>query len=99
MVNDNKQAQSAKTGATPAKPEAKKPELKAKDVRFKELAPKRTRGILKALEVLGNCSNKSGYQYTEDQVTKIFDTIGKKVTETKAMFSATQEKKDISFDL
>lgn len=72
---------------------------KSKKERFQEFAPKRTRQILKDLEILGNCSNRSGYEYTEENVEKIFAAITKKVAETKAMFSATSKSQEISFSL
>jgi len=55
---------------------------------FKELAPKRVRQVIKSLEILGNCSNRAGYEYTPENVEKIFTTLEKKLAETKAMFSA-----------
>lgn len=96
------QGQNAKPPApVPAKPPiaASTAPEKTRAERFKELAPKRTRGILKALEILGNCSNKSGYEYTDQDILKIFGAIDKKVAETKARFSATGKDKEISFTL
>jgi hypothetical protein len=54
--------------------------------RFKRLAEYRTNEILKRLRVLGNCSNKSAYEYTEDEVNRIFSEIEKRVKEVRSKF-------------
>ena len=54
--------------------------------RFKRLATQRTNSILLRLKVLGNCSNRSVYEYDEEDITKIFSEIERRVRETKAKF-------------
>ena len=54
--------------------------------RFKRLATDRTNTVLKRLKVLGNCSNRSIYEYDEQDIDKIFSEIERKVKETKAKF-------------
>jgi len=54
--------------------------------RFKRLAAKRTNDILDKIRILGNCSNKSSYEYTEEEVNKIFNEIDKQLKMTKARF-------------
>ena len=54
--------------------------------RFKKLAVYRTNEVLKRLKVLGNCANRSAYNYTEEEVNKIFSEIKRKVEEVKAKF-------------
>jgi len=54
--------------------------------RFKRLASKRTNEILEKIRILGNCSNKSSYEYTEDDINKIFSEIEKYLKLTKAKF-------------
>ncbi|MBI4681686.1 MAG: hypothetical protein HY757_01060 [Nitrospirae bacterium] len=56
--------------------------------RFKRIAAKRTNEILEKIRILGNCSNKSSYEYTEEEVNKIFSEIDKQLRSTKARFSA-----------
>ena len=60
--------------------------------RFKRLATQRTNIVLNRLKVLGNCSNKSAYEYTEEEVDKIFSEIEKRVKETKLKFHSTKIK-------
>jgi len=54
--------------------------------RFKRLATARTNIVLKRLKVLGNCSNRSIYEYDEQDIDKIFFEIEQKVKEIKAKF-------------
>lgn len=61
--------------------------------RFKKLAVYRTNEVLKRLKVLGNCANRSAYEYTEDEVNKIFSEVEKKVREVKAKFHFSSKNK------
>jgi len=54
--------------------------------RFIRLGTIRTNAVLKRLKVLGNCSNRSAYEYTEDDINKIFAEIEKTVRNIKAKF-------------
>ena len=60
--------------------------------RFKRLAAARTNSNLQRLKVLGNCSNRHIYEYTEDDIDKIFSEIERKVKETKAKFHYPKQK-------
>jgi len=60
--------------------------------RFKRLAEYRTNLVLKRLKVLGNCSNRGAYEYSEEEINKIFSEIDKKVKETKTKFHFPKEK-------
>ena len=64
----------------------------SKKERFKRLASYRTNEILKKLKVLGNCSNKSTYDYSEEEVNKIFAEIDKATKETKSKFHFQKNK-------
>jgi len=54
--------------------------------RFRRLATYRTNEVLKRLKVLGNCSNRQIYEYTEEDINKIFSEIERRVKEVKAQF-------------
>jgi hypothetical protein len=60
--------------------------------RFKRLAQQRTNIVLKRLKVLGNCANRSAYEYTEDEVNKIFNAIDRQVKNVKAKFHYSKTK-------
>lgn len=66
--------------------------IETKNQRFKRLATLRTNTVLHKLKVLSNCSNRSTYDYTEEEVSKIFAAIDKSVREAKAKFTFTRSK-------
>lgn len=57
--------------------------------RFVRFVERRVNRILDSLDNLGRCSNRKNYDYTDADVKKIFNTIEKKVQETKLMFEGT----------
>ena len=61
---------------------------------FKRLATARTKEVLRRLKILGNCSNRSHYDYTEEEINKIFSEIEKKIRETKVKFSFPERDKE-----
>jgi len=60
---------------------------------FKRLAEYRTNEVLKKLKVLGNCANRGAYDYTEEEINKIFSEIERKIKETKTKFYFPKNKK------
>jgi hypothetical protein len=74
--------------------------MKGKNIkkeRFVRLATSRTTDVLKRIQVLSNCSNRSAYEYTEEEINKIFSTIEKGLKDAKAKFYYPKEK--INFKL
>lgn len=61
--------------------------------RFVRIAEGRVNRILEGLDSLGKCSNRSNYEYSEDDVKKIFGEIDKKVRDIKALFQGTSKNK------
>ena len=61
--------------------------------RFVRLASKRTNAILEKLRVLGNCSNRSMYSYTESDIHKMFTVIEQEMKDVKAKFQPTRSRK------
>ena len=43
--------------------------------KFKRIASARTQKIIDMIELLGNCSNTYVYEYSQDEVDKIFSAI------------------------
>lgn len=70
--------------------------LEARQERFTRLAEKRTRRIIKDLQLLTNCSNKSLYKYDNAQVKKIFDAIDSSVIDAKSFFSKADTQEDFT---
>jgi hypothetical protein len=60
--------------------------------RFRRLASLRTNAVLKRLKVLGNCANRQAYEYTEEEIDKIFATIQEQVKAVRARFQFPKEK-------
>lgn len=61
--------------------------------RFKRVASRRTEKVLENLRVLGNCANKSIYNYNDDDITKIFYAIENQLRTVKAKFKSTHRKR------
>jgi hypothetical protein len=53
---------------------------------FLRLAESRTRSVIEKIRVLGNCANPYAYEYTEEDVRKIFGTIERELRKTRARF-------------
>lgn len=60
--------------------------------RFKRIAGARTNKILDMLKLLGNCSNTSNYEYSTNDVKKIFNAIETEVKASKAKFIKSTKK-------
>ena len=66
-------------------------EKESKNDRFKRVAERRTRVVLRDLRIIGNCGNKGNYAYTPEQVRKIFLEIEQAVKAAKAKFHLTKD--------
>lgn len=55
--------------------------------KFHRVAESRTNKIVSMIRLLGNCSNKSNYSYTEEEVRKIFAFIDKELKVARSKFS------------
>jgi len=62
--------------------------------RFKKLATYRTNEVLKKIKILSNCANRSAYEYTEDEILKIFNKIDKANKEAKSKFHFSKNYKE-----
>ena len=63
-------------------------------LRFEKVAAKRTQKILDYLDSLSNCSNRVNYDYSEDDVKKMFKAIKEKVNASEAAFGNELAKKN-----
>lgn len=71
----------------------------SKHDKFVRLAEARTNRIIDTLQLLGNCSNTSVYEYTEAEVEEIFQAIEQELREAKKKFSKTKPVKSSRFTL
>ncbi len=60
--------------------------------RFKRIASKRANIVLEKLRVLGNCSDRVRYEYSEDDINIIFSEIESAVEEVKARFQIPKKR-------
>lgn len=74
-------------------------EQETKRDKFVRLAEARTNKIIDMLQLLGNCSNTSAYDYTQADVEKIFNAIENEVREAKKKYNKVDSKKSTRFSL
>lgn len=61
--------------------------------RFKRLATQRTNAVLDKLRLLGNLSNKSNYEYSEEEIRKVFSAIDDDIKRIKAKFNSIHKQR------
>lgn len=69
-------------------------EKETKRDRFVRIAEARTNKILEMLRLLGNCSSKSNYEYTDEDIKKIFNALEKEMKNTKNKFLGLDTKEE-----
>lgn len=74
-------------------------ERETKREKFVRLAETRTNKIIDMLQLLGNCSNSSAYDYLQEDVDKIFSAIESEVKEARKKFNKIESKKSTRFTL
>ncbi len=67
--------------------------------RFKKVAENRTNKIIEQIRLLGNCSNRSNYEYSDDDVKKIFAAIESELQEVKGKYQARKKTQTKKFEL
>lgn len=68
--------------------------METKRERFVRIAEARTNKIIDMLRLLGNCSNKGNYDYSEADVQKIFGTIERELKAAKVKFTTVDSDDD-----
>lgn len=58
------------------------------------IAEARTNKIIEMLRLLGNCSNRSVYEYDDNDVEKIFSAIEKEIRSAKSRLLGHEEDED-----
>lgn len=71
----------------------KQERTETREEKFKRIAGGRVQKILDKLRLLENCSDKSNYTYTDEQVGKIFKTINDEVKKVESSFKRNTSKK------
>ena len=66
--------------------------MNEKRERFVRIVEKRTNKILEQIRLLGNCSNKHNYSYTDEDIKKIFSVIESELKEAKLKYTSQSSK-------
>ena len=72
--------------------------IETPEERFKRVAEYRTKVVLDKLRLLGNCSNRHIYKYSEKDVIKIFQALNTRVKDIRNKFE-NRATSDDSFKL
>jgi hypothetical protein len=67
-------------------PRRRVPTSETKAEKFRRLADYRTNIVLDGLRKLGSLSNKNHYDYSENEINSIFDTLEGALLDTKRLF-------------
>jgi len=62
--------------------------------RFEKVASKRVQFIIDKLDLLGNCSNRSNYEYSEKDVIKMFRTIKDRIRQVETLYKEELNKQN-----
>lgn len=73
--------------------------MNKKREKFVELAEARVEKTLKDIQLIGNLSNKAAYEYSEEDVKKIFAALQQALNLSKSRFNTELEVKEGVFKL
>ena len=68
--------------------------METKREKFVRLAEARTNKIIDMLRLLGNCANRSNYDYSDADIQKIFAAIEKELKNTKLKYAVGDSEDD-----
>ena len=66
----------------------------AKRARFEKVASSRVQKVINLLILLGNCSNKNNYEFSEKDVELMFSEINRALRESKNRYDFALNKKE-----
>ena len=73
--------------------------MNGKQQNFKRITEARTNKIIDMIDLLGNLSNASYYEYTDEQIDAVFDAIESELKKVKKKFVHTGKKSKKRFQL
>ncbi len=65
--------------------------------RFEKVASNRVQKVIDFLDLIGNCSNKNNYEYSEKDVELMFKEINRAVKEARVMYDKELNKTKTGF--
>ena len=63
--------------------------MSAKRERFLRVAERRTNNVLSDLRLLGNCSNRQNYEFSHEDIKRIFQALDAEVRRIKGLYEAS----------
>ena len=73
--------------------------MRDKRGKFVELANARVNRVINDMRLIGNLSNRSAYEYTDEDVRKITRALQRELDVVKGRFTGSKAGKDASFEL
>ena len=67
--------------------------------KFRQLAERRVTQALRIINRIGNLSNKSSYEFTAEQIGKMFEAMRNELTEAEDRFNRANKPKQLDFSL
>jgi len=67
--------------------------------KFVRLATARTNKAIKSIQLIGNLSNRSNYQYTDADIEKVFKALTNEIRECRQRFDQRSEGNEAGFRL
>lgn len=64
-------------------------QIETKHEKFVRLVEARTNKAAEMIRLIGNCSNKGSYDYSEEDVKKVFSYLEKELKNARAKFNGT----------
>ena len=71
--------------------------MEDKHEKFIRLAESRTNSAIKSIQLIGNLSNRSNYEYSKEEIPELFRALEKEIQLAKRSFEWELEKKDRKF--
>ncbi len=75
------------------------PAKRNKRQKFVDIATRRVNGVIKEIRLIGNLSNRSAYEYTEEDVRKITKALQRELDVMRARFEGPGKGVDPDFSL
>jgi CHAD domain-containing protein len=70
-----------------------RPSQQRKRDAFKKLAEKRTNAVLERIRILGNLANRGAYNFTDEDIRRVFVAIESELRLTRAKFAPSERRK------
>jgi ABC-type Fe3+-hydroxamate transport system substrate-binding protein len=67
--------------------------------KFVELAGKRVTNALKAIRLIGNLSNRASYDYSKEDIAKIFAALNEEINSVRQRFEQPKDNRERSFSI